>query len=98
VVTVGGFRHEYRGVGMGKRTGHVRLGGLPVFPLVRRGYAADAGGFAPQTKARMFFFEKKNQKTLGTLGFAWRLANMQRPRVFCFFFSKKKIFPCFTLP
>jgi hypothetical protein len=40
---------------------------------------------------KVFFFEKKNQKTFMSLG-----AEMERPRqqtkVFCFFFSKKKAF------
>jgi hypothetical protein len=42
----------------------------------------------------MFFFEKKNQKTLGL----WRTwagdRPHQRPKVFCFFSSEKKTFSC----
>jgi hypothetical protein len=43
-------------------------------------------------KERMFFFEKKNQKTLAP----WRVGpgehTHQTPKVFCFFSSEKKTF------
>jgi hypothetical protein len=41
---------------------------------------------------KMFFFEKKNQKTFtrGRARCDWHVP--QRPEVFCFFFSKKKSF------
>jgi hypothetical protein len=39
----------------------------------------------------MFFFEKKNQETFG-LGHTWPgERTRQRPKVFCFFSSEKKI-------
>jgi hypothetical protein len=42
--------------------------------------------------ARLFFFEKKNQKTFGTLAGSIGKDRAQHPKVFCFFFSKKKAF------
>jgi len=41
----------------------------------------------------MFFFEKKNQKTFDPLGTPLATQRLKRPKVFCFFFSKKKSFP-----
>jgi len=38
----------------------------------------------------VFFFEKKNQKTFMTQEDSWI-------KVFCFFFSKKKTLPSFSL-
>jgi hypothetical protein len=43
-------------------------------------------------KGRMFFFEKKNQKTFITRRTFAGEARDSRPKVFCFFFSKKKTF------
>jgi hypothetical protein len=50
-----------------------------------------------EMKERMFFFEKKNQKTFICFGqrrghIVWRRASGQLAKVFCFFFSKKKTF------
>jgi hypothetical protein len=47
---------------------------------------------ASTKKERMFFFEKKNQKTFGLWRARcdWQLC--QLAKVFCFFFSKKKAF------
>jgi translocation and assembly module TamA len=41
---------------------------------------------------KQFFFEKKNQKTFGTWPSLSGKAAAKQPKVFCFFFSKKKIF------
>jgi hypothetical protein len=43
-------------------------------------------------KARMFFFEKKNQKTFESWAEPIRRGRSQYAKVFCFFFSKKKSF------
>jgi len=40
----------------------------------------------------MFFFEKKNQKTFTPCGPRQPQRARQSPKVFCFFFSKKKFF------
>jgi len=40
----------------------------------------------------MFFFEKKNQKTFAHWRTSAGEARDSRPKVFCFFFSKKKSF------
>jgi hypothetical protein len=45
-------------------------------------------------KEKQFFFEKKNQKTFATLAYAAGGGRDSDPKVFCFFFSKKKTFPC----
>ncbi len=42
----------------------------------------------------MFFFEKKNQKTFVSRARDWVWARDSEPKVFCFFFSKKKAFLC----
>jgi len=39
----------------------------------------------------MFFFEKKNQKTFALLRARCDWCARQGSRVFCFFFSKKKV-------
>jgi hypothetical protein len=39
----------------------------------------------------MFFFEKKNQKTFENSGTTLATARLPFAKVFCFFFSKKKI-------
>jgi hypothetical protein len=45
------------------------------------------------SKGSVFFFEKKNQKTFATLGCAFpETSKPKHPKVFCFFFSKKKSF------
>jgi len=44
----------------------------------------------------MFFFEKKNQKTFISSDTHRMNITRQQPKVFCFFFSKKKFF--FLLP
>ncbi len=46
----------------------------------------------------MFFFEKKNQKTFVPLSRALPHVAPQRPKVFCFFFSKKKFLLLLLLP
>jgi hypothetical protein len=46
---------------------------------------------APEkAKGRVFFFEKKNQKTFVILGARWGWRVPQGAKVFCFFFAKKK--------
>jgi hypothetical protein len=43
---------------------------------------------------KVFFFEKKKQKTFGPFGFGLSgQARLNVAEVFCFFFSKKKAFP-----
>jgi len=42
----------------------------------------------------MFFFEKKNQKTFASLSRTYHQHAPEEEKVFCFFFSKKKTFPC----
>jgi hypothetical protein len=42
----------------------------------------------------MFFFEKKNQKTFFPLSRRRPASTRQLTKVFCFFFAKKKAFPC----
>jgi hypothetical protein len=51
-------------------------------------------GFAVKIQAaRMFFFEKKNQKTLATQRSLYPgTPKPEHPKVFCCFFSKKKSF------
>jgi hypothetical protein len=46
----------------------------------------------PVSKGRMFFFEKKNQKTFAFLRARCDWRGPQEIKVFCFFFSKKKSF------
>jgi hypothetical protein len=43
-------------------------------------------------KARMFFFEKKNQKTFVRCRGPVPQGAPEKAKVFCFFFSKKKTF------
>ncbi len=40
----------------------------------------------------MFFFEKKNQKTFASSARDWGGPRDSETKVFCFFFSKKKVF------
>jgi hypothetical protein len=42
---------------------------------------------------KMFFFEKKNQKTFASLSRTHHQHAPEDVKVFCFFFSKKKAFP-----
>jgi hypothetical protein len=42
---------------------------------------------------KVFFFEKKKQKTFGRLGTRCGNATPKNPKVFWFFFSKKNRFP-----
>jgi len=43
-------------------------------------------------KGKQFFFEKKNQKTFTHWLRSFRRVSAQDSKVFCFFFSKKKVF------
>jgi len=50
-------------------------------------------GVSEVSEGKMFFFEKKNQKTFvpgaqAGLHQAWRRRDPQRSKVFCFFFSR----------
>jgi len=42
--------------------------------------------------SKNFFFEKKKQKTSANWATGVETASVTRPKVFCFFFSKKKRF------
>jgi hypothetical protein len=45
----------------------------------------------PKRERKAFFFEKKKQKTFISFGFGFSgEAQPRHPKVFCFFFSKKK--------
>jgi hypothetical protein len=48
---------------------------------------------AAMKKERIFFFEKKKQKTFESLPRAYPADVRQGIKVFCFFFSKKKNLP-----
>jgi hypothetical protein len=54
-----------------------------------RRHGAEGGRFGA-AEERLFFFEKKNQKTFATLVCAVGQRVAQVTKVFCFFFSKKK--------
>jgi len=45
----------------------------------------------------VFFFEKKNQKTFMTQAYSSLMLRIKWIKVFCFFFSKKKVFPCLAM-
>jgi len=47
---------------------------------------------SPFQQSKVFFFEKKNQKTFGPEPMALKPTRSKLPKVFCFFFSKKKFF------
>jgi hypothetical protein len=49
-------------------------------------------GAAKDKLRKMFFFEKKNQKTFDTCARAHRLRRDSGAKVFCFFSSEKKAF------
>jgi hypothetical protein len=58
--------------------------------------AATGAATWPVSKGRMFFFEKKNQKTFALWRARCDWRGPQGIKVFCFFFSKKKSFLAFS--
>jgi hypothetical protein len=77
----------------------VGWGGAAPMPGNVGGVAACGAPILADGARKRFFFEKKNQKTFApVLSHCGRLiASTKKTRVFCFFFSKKKCLPGFTL-